>query len=142
MLCIKILVNILTKSCRGQNPFGPSSKSLLSSPITYNSYIPKNDLQSVRNNTTCGHLTFDTESIRFDDKNIKNVEKIFYDRDRIRTCNLLIRSQTRYPLRHTVLVVVKPVLPESNLLVDRYEKKSGKKDSRPRQDSNLQSSAP
>ena len=38
---IKILVNILTKSCRGQNPFGPSSKSSLSSPITYNSYIPK-----------------------------------------------------------------------------------------------------
>ena len=105
MLCIKILVNILTKSCRGQNPFGPSSKSLLSSPITYNSYIPKNDLQSVRNNTTCGHLTFDTEIIRVDDKNIKNIEKIFYDRDRIRTCNLLIRSQTRYPLRHTVMVI-------------------------------------
>ena len=27
-------------------------------------------------------------------------KKYFFDPSRIRTCNLLIRSQTRYPLRH------------------------------------------
>ena len=28
-------------------------------------------------------------------------QKIFIIRDRIRTCNLSVRSRTRYPLRHT-----------------------------------------
>ena len=40
-------------------------------------------------------------------KNWKKVKKDLSDRDRIRTCNLLIRSQTRYPLRHTVMVIDK-----------------------------------
>ena len=31
----------------------------------------------------------------------QQIKKIHFIRDRIRTCNLLVRSQTRYPLRHT-----------------------------------------
>ena len=30
-----------------------------------------------------------------------NIKKDFIIRDRIRTCNLSVRSRTRYPLRHT-----------------------------------------
>ena len=35
---------------------------------------------------------------------IKLGQKVWFDRDRTRTCNLLIRSQTPYPLGHTTLV--------------------------------------
>ena len=34
----------------------------------------------------------------------KLILKIFFDHGRIRTCNLLIRSQTRCPLRHAAVV--------------------------------------
>ena len=32
--------------------------------------------------------------------------KRVFDPGRIRTCNLLIRSQTRYPLRHEAIVIL------------------------------------
>ena len=37
--------------------------------------------------------------------------KRVFDPGRIRTCNLLIRSQTRYPLRHEAIVILQLVVP-------------------------------
>ena len=41
-----------------------------------------------------------TKSVNFDFKEANKSAKNFTERDRIRTCNLLLRRQTRYPLRH------------------------------------------
>ena len=41
-----------------------------------------------------------TKSVDFDFKKANKSAKKFTERDRIRTCNLLLRRQTRYPLRH------------------------------------------
>ena len=37
---------------------------------------------------------------------LNSQKKIFIEHGRIRTCNLLIRSQTRYPLRHAPALIL------------------------------------
>ncbi|KAK6731255.1 hypothetical protein RB195_007616 [Necator americanus] len=68
----------------------------------------------------------------------KGVERKVLDHGRIRTCNLLLRRQTRYPLRHAAYCGW--ISWHTN--GDSQTKRRGAKSSRPRQDSNLQSSAP
>ena len=41
-----------------------------------------------------------TKSVNINFKTLPKVPKKDFERDRIRTCNLLLRRQTRYPLRH------------------------------------------
>ena len=40
---------------------------------------------------------------------LKKIAKRFFEHGRIRTCNLLIRSQTRYPLRHAPVLVLSAI---------------------------------
>ena len=62
-----------------------------------------------------------------------------YELARIRTWNLLIRSQTRYPLRHKALDGESG---DAKVFVMEHHPKNKIKKARSRQDSNLQSSDP
>ncbi|KAK6731254.1 hypothetical protein RB195_007615 [Necator americanus] len=70
----------------------------------------------------------------------KGEERKVLDHGRIRTCNLLLRRQTRYPLRHAKALTSGWISWHTS--GDWQTKRRGAKSSRPRQDSNLQSSAP